>query len=182
MKYFVSLAVAALLLGCGGNDEKSQTTSTTHNIAQVAKEATTNAVEKTKQVAHEATQQAVEKTKQVAQATQEKVEKAATTVKETTQQAVEKAEKKVAAVTQAVDAKQLYSKCAGCHGADGKTKALGKSEPIAGWSKPKTIDALNGYKAGTRNIHGMGAVMKGQASSLDEKQIEALGEYISKLH
>jgi len=81
-----------------------------------------------------------------------------------------------------ISAQQLYSKCAGCHGADGKTKALGKSNPIAGWSKTKLIDAINGYKDGSRNVHGMGAVMKGQVATMDEKQIEAVAEYISTLH
>ncbi len=80
-----------------------------------------------------------------------------------------------------VDAAKLYQACAGCHGADGKNAALGKSQPIAGWSKESVVQALKAYKAGSRNLYGMGAVMKGQAGKLSDAQMEALGAYISKL-
>ena len=80
----------------------------------------------------------------------------------------------------AADGAALYKKCAGCHGAHGEKKALGKSEVIKGWPKEKTIEALKGYKAGTRNVHGMGALMKGQVASLSDADIEAIADYISK--
>ncbi len=79
------------------------------------------------------------------------------------------------------DGKALYGKCAGCHGANGEKKALGKSEVIKGWSKEKLVEALKGYKAGTRNVHGMGPLMKGQVASLSDADIEALADYISKM-
>ncbi len=78
------------------------------------------------------------------------------------------------------DGAALYAKCAGCHGADGKTKALGKSNPIAGMAADKVVEDLKGYKAGTLNQHGMGGVMKGQAN-MSEEDMKVLGEYISKL-
>jgi len=78
------------------------------------------------------------------------------------------------------DGAALYAKCAGCHGADGKTKALGKSNLIAGMAADKVVENLKGYKAGTLNQHGMGGVMKGQAN-MSEEDMKALGEYISKL-
>jgi cytochrome c553 len=78
------------------------------------------------------------------------------------------------------DGAALFAKCAGCHGADGKTKALGKSAPIAGMAADKVVEDLKGYKAGTLNQHGMGGVMKGQAN-MSEDDMKALGEYISKL-
>jgi len=78
------------------------------------------------------------------------------------------------------DGAALFAKCAGCHGADGKTKALGKSDPIAGMAAADVVKNLEGYKAGTLNKHGMGGVMKGQAN-MSADDMKALGEYISKL-
>jgi len=81
----------------------------------------------------------------------------------------------------AADGAALYKKCAGCHGVKGEKKALGKSAPIAGWDKAKIVEALKGYKAGSRNIYGMGGLMKGQVASYSDADIEAVAEYISKL-
>ena len=75
----------------------------------------------------------------------------------------------------------LFAKCAGCHGQDGKTKALGKSNPIAGLPADTIVKDLEGYKAGTLNKHGMGGVMKGQAAALSADDMKALADYISKL-
>jgi cytochrome c553 len=75
----------------------------------------------------------------------------------------------------------LYAKCAGCHGADGKTKALGKSPEIAGQDAAQLRKAMEEYKAGTRNAYGMGGVMAGQAKGLNDSEIAALADYISKL-
>ncbi|NPA03537.1 MAG: c-type cytochrome [Epsilonproteobacteria bacterium] len=80
----------------------------------------------------------------------------------------------------AADGAALYKKCAGCHGLHGEKKALGKSAPIKGWDKEKIIEALKGYKAGTRNVYGMGALMKGQVASLSDADIEAIADYLSK--
>jgi len=81
----------------------------------------------------------------------------------------------------AADAKTLYTKCATCHGLKGEKAALGKSEVIAGWKANQTIEALKGYKAGTRNTKGMGALMKGQVSALSDADMKALAKYIAKL-
>jgi cytochrome c553 len=78
------------------------------------------------------------------------------------------------------DGKALYAKCAGCHGADGKTKALGKSDPIAGLAADAVVKDLEGYKAGTLNKHGMGGVMKGQAN-MSPEDMKAVAEYIATL-
>ncbi len=80
----------------------------------------------------------------------------------------------------AADGAELYKKCAGCHGADGKTKALGKSNPIAGLAAEEVIKDLQGYKAGTLNKHGMGGVMKANANMSDE-DMKAVAEFINKL-
>jgi len=85
------------------------------------------------------------------------------------------------ATLMAADGAALYAKCAGCHGQDGKTKALGKSNPIAGMAADEIVKDLQGYKAGTLNKHGMGGVMKGQAAALSDDDMKALADYISKL-
>ena len=81
----------------------------------------------------------------------------------------------------AADGAAAYKKCVSCHGAKGEKKALNKSEVIAGWDAAKTEEALNGYKAGSRNVHGMGALMKGQVASYDAATIKAVSAYIADL-
>jgi len=78
------------------------------------------------------------------------------------------------------DGAALYKKCAGCHGANGKLKALGKSNPIAGMAAEEVVKDLQGYKAGTLNKHGMGGVMKANANMSDE-DMKTIADYISKL-
>ena len=46
---------------------------------------------------------------------------------------------------------------------------------------PKTIEALNGYKAGTLNNHGMGAVMKGQVVKLSDADIADIAKQIAAI-
>jgi len=77
--------------------------------------------------------------------------------------------------------KALYARCAACHGADGKLKALGKSAPIAGLPAEQIIKDLEGYKAGTLNKYGLGATMKSQVATLSEQDIKDLAAYISSL-
>jgi cytochrome c553 len=81
----------------------------------------------------------------------------------------------------AADGAALYKKCAGCHGAKGEKKALGKSAVIAGQDVAKTVEQLKGYKAGTLNQHGMGGLMKGQVASYSDDDIKAVAEYIHGL-
>jgi len=79
------------------------------------------------------------------------------------------------------DGAALFKKCAGCHGAHGEKKALGKSAVIAGLPVQTLEDDLKGYKAGTLNKHGMGMLMKGQVAGLNDAQIKELAEYIHGL-
>lgn len=81
----------------------------------------------------------------------------------------------------AADGSALYQKCAACHGMKGEKAALGKSEVISGWSSAKTLDALKGYKAGTRNTKGMGAIMKGQTAMLSDSDMKTLADHIAGL-
>lgn len=79
------------------------------------------------------------------------------------------------------DGAATFAKCAGCHGANGEKAALGKSAIIKGQDAAKTIEQLNGYKAGTLNQHGMGALMKGQVAALDDATIKELADHIAAM-
>jgi cytochrome c553 len=74
-----------------------------------------------------------------------------------------------------------FAACATCHGANGEKAGLGKSEIITGWDEAKTIESLNGYKAGTLNKYGMGAVMKGQVAKLSDADIADLAKQIAAM-
>ena len=78
------------------------------------------------------------------------------------------------------NAKELFTKCAGCHGNKAQNKALGVSHVIAGWDAKKIENALKGYKTGTYG-GSMKSIMKGQVLQLKDSDIKALAEYISKL-
>ncbi|PHS34562.1 MAG: cytochrome C [Sulfurovum sp.] len=77
--------------------------------------------------------------------------------------------------------KVIFSKCIRCHGVNAERKALSKSEIIAGKSVTYLEEALAGYKAGTRNVAGMGIVMNGQIAPLSDDEIKAVAAYISTL-
>jgi len=81
----------------------------------------------------------------------------------------------------AADGAAAYKKCVSCHGAKAEKKALNKSEIINAWDAAKIEEALHGYKAGTRNVHGMGALMKGQVAAYDDATIKAVAAYITTL-
>lgn len=81
----------------------------------------------------------------------------------------------------AADGSALFQKCTACHGQKGEKPALGKSEVIAGWKSDKVLEALQGYKAGTRNTKGMGALMKGQMAMLSDADMKVLSQYIATL-
>ena len=79
----------------------------------------------------------------------------------------------------AADGAALYAKCASCHGQKGEKKPLGKPAVIKGQSAADLEKKLKGYKAGTLNLHGMGALMKAQVASLSDEDIKALAEYMA---
>lgn len=81
----------------------------------------------------------------------------------------------------AADGAALYKKCVSCHGAKAEKKALNKSMVINDWDAKQIEEALEGYKAGTRNVHGMGALMKGQVASYSDADIKAVAQYITTL-
>ncbi len=80
-----------------------------------------------------------------------------------------------------VDGAVVFQKCSTCHGVDGQKSAFQKSEIIAGQSVENLITYITEYKAGTRDVSGMGKLMTGQVSSLSNDDIQAVAEYISGL-
>ncbi len=77
--------------------------------------------------------------------------------------------------------KEIWQRCKACHGEKGEKKALDKSAPIAGQDRETTIYQLKEYKNGNLNLYGFGQLMKGQASSLSDKDIEDVAKYIEEL-
>jgi len=72
-----------------------------------------------------------------------------------------------------------YAKCAGCHGADGSKKALGKSLIIKNMTKADFVASLKGYKDGSYG-GPMKGLMKGQVMSMDEATMQAIADKIAK--
>ena len=199
----VSVVVASLLLvGC--NDDKAVDTkaevvekveAVTAEKSESLTEKATKAVDAVKEVASSAVTKTSEAATEVKEAVKEKATAVVESSKEVANDAKDAVEKKVAEVKEVVaekvaEAKEAvtpkevvappaYAACAGCHGKDGKLKALGKSEVIAGQAKADLITKLNGYKAGTRNVSGMGVLMKGQAEKLSDADIDAIATYVS---
>jgi cytochrome c553 len=172
----------------------------TKEVASEAKAATAGhaekAVEATKEAASEAKDAVVEKATEVKDAVAEKATAATAAETGAATAAVEKTKEAASAVTEkageavegakeaaagGADGKALFAKCAGCHGADGKTAALGKSAVIAGQAAADLETKIAGYKAGTLNVAGMGALMKGQVATYSDADIKAVSAFISGL-
>ena len=200
------IAAAVLLTACGdsatGSDAKASSAAKTETAAKCAadgkcgagkcggdkKSATTEAKDAVVNAADKVKAAATEKATQAADAVKEKAAEVVDSAKEAATSAVDSAKaaagSAVAAATSAVSTdagKGLYAKCAGCHGADGKTKAMGKAPVLAGQSAADLESHLKGYKAGTRNEHGMGALMKGQVASMSDDDIKAIAAYMAGL-
>lgn len=79
------------------------------------------------------------------------------------------------------NSEELYKSCAGCHGENGETAALGQSKIIAGQDSNLTIKQLTAYKEGELNQYGLGNIMQLQLSTYDEEDIEALAQYIANM-
>ena len=77
------------------------------------------------------------------------------------------------------EAAVLYEKCQPCHGANAELNALGKSRPIANFTRQEIVNAINGYKDGTRDLYGMGPLMKGQVVDKTDYETKILSDYIA---
>lgn len=137
---------------------------------EVAQAKAAEMAENTKVEAEKAAAVAAEKSVEATEAVTEATADAVESVKEASSEAVE-----------AVTGEAAYAKCAACHGKDGKTQALGKSAVIAGQAAAVLETSLAEYKAGTRNVVGMGMLMKSQVATMSDEEIKAVAEYISKM-
>ena len=162
---WIFLGVALVLLsGCGGEKTEKHISSSHKekgDVTDITKKTATELAQKARDTAVDAV---------------EDVKKGA---KETLAKTKDELSKVIVAQAPGDKGKKLYVKCAGCHGANGEKHALGKSAVLAGQSASVLANKLKAYRAGTRNIAGMGTVMRGQLASLNERDILALAEYIS---
>jgi cytochrome c553 len=76
---------------------------------------------------------------------------------------------------------EIFKGCAKCHGKDGKNPAFGRSEAIAGQDVEDLVESINFFKESQFGKRGVILVMAKQVKHLNEKQIEDLAVYISKL-
>ncbi len=183
----LSVATVAILTFSGCNDNKKEDTgtaaaTTVTKSANNAVEATKNAVAKTAEAAKETANKAAEAAKETADKAAEATKEAAAKTAEAVKETADKAAKAAAGATGSNSkGAELFTKCKACHGADGKTHAMGKSAVIAGQNADDLVKKLEAYKAGTRNVAGMGSLMNGQVKSMSDEDIKALADYISKL-
>ncbi len=198
-----SLFLSLLIIGCSSNSKKSEEKSLSEpakqesatkieqkTVVQPEQKEEKSLADKAKDMGHSASKTVQESAKAVIQKTEELAKQAQNS--ELVQKVAQKTKEGVAALaTMATsnndnhtinknNVKELFSKCAGCHGNKAQNKALGVSHVIAGWDAKKIENALNGYKAGTYG-GSMKNIMKGQVIMLKESDIKALAEYISKL-
>lgn len=178
----LSIVTASVLFTTGCSDETKKAAAdtakaTTQTVAAAAKDVKASA------------KKAVDAAKEKASAVSDVVAQKASEAKEAAVDAVESAKEVVvpkeqgakSAEPSAVDGKAVFAKCVACHGKEGKQKALGKSNVIAGQGADEVVEKLKAYKTGTRNVNGMGMTMKAQVSTLSDAEIEAVAGYISTL-
>jgi cytochrome c553 len=200
------MAASLLLVGCGDSatgaeakaasaEHKTESTmkcgegkcgdAMKKSAATEAKEAASKAVEKAteavKETASDATSAVKEKATAAVDAAKETAASAVDSAKAAAASAATAATAAVASVVDTGAGKALYAKCAGCHGADGKMKAMGKAAVLAGQSAADLETKIAAYKAGTRNEAGMGALMKGQVAAFSDEDIKAISAYIAGL-
>ena len=77
-----------------------------------------------------------------------------------------------------VAGQKAFKKCAGCHGAMGERKALGKSKVISNFTAKEIVIALKGYKDGTYG-GPMKGLMKGQVATLSDANIEDISTFLT---
>jgi len=179
---FFSLIAATLLFTACGEETKKAETEATETTTEAVKKDTQNAMDAAKTKSAEVAEAAKIEAEKIAAAAEELMVAAEAKATEAAAAVEAKAEEVTADVTpETPESPEAYAKCKACHGADGKTKALGKSAVIAGQDKAALITSMNEYKAGTKNVAGMGMLMKGQVASMSDEDIEAVAEYLSQI-
>ena len=198
MKIALSIVVALFLIGC--SDESSKTSDVqsakTEEVKSVEVGQDTNAVadktasDKVDEAVHELKESAKDAADEMADKTNEAVANAADGAKDVANSVSDSAAEVATTMTDAMTSmmpgssstsgEEIFKVCSSCHGLNAEKSALGKSQIIRGWAASKIENALHGYQDGTYGA-SMKAVMKGQVSKLDNDDIEAVAEYISKL-
>jgi len=75
----------------------------------------------------------------------------------------------------------VFKQCAGCHGADGKNKAFGKSGVIAGQGAEDLMESLTFFKESDFKNHSSTTVMAKQVKNLSHEDLVEVANFISKL-
>ena len=86
----------------------------------------------------------------------------------------------VAGATALFAAPASFNACVSCHGASGERAGLGKGRPLTEIPAAEMVELMKGYKAGTLNTHGMGALMRGQMANLSEAQMQEIADFSGK--
>jgi cytochrome c len=82
----------------------------------------------------------------------------------------------------ALDGAKLYKEktCNACHGPDGNKPVLPDYPRIAGQNKAYMVKQIQDIKSGAR-ANGNSAAMKGVLHLVNDQEIEAISDYVSKL-
>jgi cytochrome c553 len=183
----LSIITATLLLTACGDDAKTETKVVTPPAVVPTKVEAPKVVAPVEAKVEEVVAPVVAKVEEVVAPVVAKVEEVVAPVEAKVEEVVAPVEAKVEEVvapkviSSTEAGKAIFTKCLSCHGADGKTSALGKSAVIAGQLSTDLEKSLMEYKAGTRNVAGMGMLMKGQVGTMSDEDIKAVAEYISTL-
>jgi len=75
----------------------------------------------------------------------------------------------------------LFKQCVGCHGADGKNKAFGKSGILAGQNVEDLMESLTFFKESDFKTHSSTTVMAKQVKNLSNEDLLEMSKFISTL-
>ncbi len=210
MRFLLSSVVLATLFftGCGEQQEQKkvevkpevkveqkQESTKIQEVANNLKATTNDAIDVAAKMAEELSKESDKMVQKIQEESKVVVKEVAKQTKELSAVAVEKVNEVKKELDTQIDqviqekqnevlensaAKDLYLKCAGCHGQKAERAALNKSEIIQGWEVQRTIDVLNGYKNGSYG-GTMKSLMTGQVANLSDEEIKLLSEYIFQL-
>lgn len=76
---------------------------------------------------------------------------------------------------------EIFKDCAKCHGKDGKHRPFNRSGPLAGREAADLVASMMPYKNDEIKGKGVTLVMAKRIKRLNQKEIENLAIYISKL-
>ncbi len=162
------------------NNLKATTSDAIDVAAKMAEELSKESGKMVQKISEESKVVVKEVAKQTKEISAVAVEKVNEVKKELDSQIDQVIEEKQNDILENTQVKDLYLKCAGCHGQKAERSALNKSEVIQGWEVERTVAALNGYKNGSYG-GAMKVLMTGQVSNLNEEDINLLAEYIFQL-